>query len=221
MIDSIIDNDLYKLTMGNAVLRKHPNKRVTYRFTDRDTKGKWTEPAVKEVENRIKAMASLALTSDERKYCETNMPWINRAFWGYLANYRFDPSEVRLWLNKGNLEIEIKGLWCRTIYWEVPLLALVSEVFYELIDTAWTEDGQEEKMEAKAKSLAAAGVQWGDFGTRRRRNFKAQDRVVRIGKKYPDFTGTSNVYLAMKHGVKPLGTMAHEWIMAHPVLYSL
>ncbi len=75
-------------------------------------------------------------------------------------------------------------------------------------------------MEAKAKRLADAGVLWGDFGTRRRRHFEAQDRVVRIGKKYPNFTGTSNVYLAMKHGVKPIGTMAHEWIMAHSVIFS-
>jgi nicotinate phosphoribosyltransferase len=90
-----------------------------------------------------------------------------------------------------------------------------------MIDTDWTEDGQDEKMEAKAQRLAAAGVFWGDFGTRRRRHFAAQERVVRIGSKYANFTGTSNVYLAMKYGVKPLGTMAHEWIMAHAALFSL
>ena len=150
------------------------------------------------------------------------MPWINRGFWDFLANYRYDPSEVRIWLDgKKNLKIEIKGLWCRTIFWEVPLLALICEVWYELIETNWNEDGQVEKMQGKAQRMADAGVLWGDFGTRRRRHFAAQERVVEVGKKFANFTGTSNVYLAMKHGVKPLGTMAHEWIMAHAALFSL
>lgn len=222
MIRSMIDNDLYKLSMANAVLRLFGNIMVSYRFTDRRAKGVWTQAALKELKRRIKAMAKLALTRDERHYCETKMPWINRGFWDFLANYRFDPSEVRVWLDdKNNLQMEIKGLWCRTIFWEVPLLALVCEVYYEMIDTNWSEDGQVEKMEDKARRLFEAGVAWGDFGTRRRRHFAAQERVVEIGKKYANFTGTSNVYLAMKHGVKPLGTMAHEWVMAHSALFSL
>jgi nicotinate phosphoribosyltransferase len=103
----------------------------------------------------------------------------------------------------------------------VPLLALISETYYEEIDTAWTDEGQDELMIEKSARLTAAGVIWGDFGTRRRRNFEAQERVVRICKDNPNFTGTSNVYLAMKYGVKALGTMAHEWIMAHSALFSL
>ncbi len=222
MIRSIIDNDLYKLSMANAVLRKYPNIRVAYRFTDRRAKGKWTRAALRSLKAKIKAMSKLKLTADERAYCEAKMPWINRGFWDFLANYRFDPSEVQVWLDKdNNLQLEITGLWCRTILWEVPLLALICEVYYEEIDTNWNEDGQEEKMLGKAERLAAAGVKWGDFGTRRRRHFEAQERVVRIAKNFPNFTGTSNVYLAMLYDVKPLGTMAHEWIMAHAALFSL
>jgi nicotinate phosphoribosyltransferase len=222
MIKSMIDNDLYKLSMAHAVLRKHPNLRVSYKFTDRKSKGLWTPAALKELKRRIRAMSKLALTKEERTYCETQMPWINRTFWDYLAAYRYNPAEVRVSLDaKHNLQIDIKGLWGRTIFWEVPLLALTSEVFFEMIDTNWTEEGQEEKMLAKAQRLADASVAWGDFGTRRRRNFEAQERVVRIGKQFANFTGTSNVYLAMKYGVKPIGTMAHEWIMAHSALFSL
>jgi nicotinate phosphoribosyltransferase len=220
--ESMLDDDLYKFSMLFAVLTFHPNVRVKYRFTDRKCQGKWTKPALKAVQQKIAALAKLALTAQERLYCETTLPWIGRGFWDYLGNYRYDPSEVRVWLDKkNNLQVEIDGLWCRTILWEVKLLAIISKVYYEMIDTNWTEDGQEEKMEAKARLLAEAGVAWGDFGTRRRRHFAAQERVVRIGKKTANFTGTSNVYLAMKHGVKPLGTMAHEWIMAHAALFSL
>lgn len=221
-IRSMLDNDLYKFSMANAVLRLFPNLRVTYRFTDRRGKGLWTPAALKELKRRINAMSELALTGEERQFCEREMPWINRTFWDFLENYRYDPSEVRVWVDrKHNLQMEIKGLWGHAIFWEVPLLALTCEVFYEMIDTNWSEEGQEEKMRAKAALLAASGVAWGDFGTRRRRNFEAQERVVRIGKEFANFTGTSNVYLAMKYGVKPLGTMAHEWVMAHSVLYSL
>ncbi len=222
MIRSIIDNDLYKFSMANAVLRLFPNLRVSYRFTDRKGKGKWTPEALKELKRRIKAMSKLSLARDERAFCEVQMPWINRTFWDFLAAYRYDPREVRVWLdNSNNLQMEIKGLWCNTIFWEVPLLALTSEVYFEKIETDWSEDGQDEKMLAKAQKLHDAGVAWGDFGTRRRRNFEAQERVVRVGKQFKNFTGTSNVYLAMKYGVKAIGTMAHEWIMAHSALYSL
>lgn len=222
MIRSMLDNDLYKFTMCAAVLRKFPNVRVGYKFTDRKAKGKWTPAAVNELKKRIAAMAGLRLTAAERAYCEEKLPWMNRSFWDFLALYRYDPSEVSVRLTaQNNLEISIAGLWHRTILWEVPILALVCEVFYEMIDTNWTEDGQLEKIEAKAKKLADAGVKWGDFGTRRRRHFAAQERVVATGKKYANFTGTSNVYLAMVHNVNPLGTMAHEWIMAHSALFSL
>lgn len=219
---SMLDDDLYKFSMANAVMLLYPNVRVKYRFTDRRAAGKWTKRALEELQRRINAMANIALTKEEREYCERTLPWINAAFWEYLWNYRFDPSEVKIWLDsKKNLQIEIEGLWRRTIFWEVRLLYTVCEVFYEMIDTNWTEDGQVEKMEGKAQRLADAGVAWGDFGTRRRRHFAAQERVVEIGKKYPNFTGTSNVYLAMKHGVKALGTMAHEWVMGHSALFSL
>ncbi|MBU6453755.1 MAG: nicotinate phosphoribosyltransferase [Cyanobacteria bacterium REEB67] len=222
MIQSILDNDLYKLSMGHAAIRKHPNLLVSYLFKDRQGKGLWTRAAVDELKRRIKAMEDLVLSSEERQYCEAKLPWINRTFWDFLAAYRYDSSEVKVKLDrKKNLQIKISGLWCRTIFWEVPVLALVSEVYYEMIDTNWTEDGQEEKMLDKCQRLFDAGVAWGDFGTRRRRHFAAQERVVRIGSKFANFTGTSNVYLAMKYGVKPIGTMAHEWIMVHSALFSL
>jgi nicotinate phosphoribosyltransferase len=228
-IRSILDNDLYKFSMANGVLRMFPNVHVSYKFTDRRSKGNWTQAALKELKRRIKAMAKLALTKEERQFCETRMPWINRTFWDFLAAYRYNPKQVHVYLDeKSTLHMDIKGLWCETIFWEVPLLALACEVYYEMIDTNWTEEGQEEKMFAKAQRLHEAGKRWGDngapwgdFGTRRRRHFAAQERVVRIGKQFPNFTGTSNVYLAMKYDVKAIGTMAHEWIMGHSALFSL
>jgi nicotinate phosphoribosyltransferase len=207
--------------MQNAVLRLYPDIYVKYRFTDRRPKFNWTKAALKVLKRKIKAAEKAKLTLVERTWCETNMPWINRGYWDYLANYRFNSKEVKVWLHKGKLQVEIAGLWCRTILWEVPLLAMICETYYEEIDTNWSDDGQNELMLEKSMRLNEAGVIWGDFGTRRRRNFAAQERVVRICQHNPNFTGTSNVYLAMKYGVKALGTMAHEWIMAHSALFSL
>ncbi|MDR3613752.1 MAG: nicotinate phosphoribosyltransferase [Candidatus Obscuribacterales bacterium] len=218
---SILDNDLYKFSMQNAVLRLYPDIVVKYRFTDRAPKGNWTKEALRALKRKIKAAEKAKLSLVERIWCEKNMPWINRGYWEYLANYRFNSKEVKVGLHKGKLQVEIAGLWCRTILWEVPLLAMISETYYEEIDTNWTDDGQDELMLEKSRRLTEANVIWGDFGTRRRRHFEAQERVVRICQHNPNFTGTSNVYLAMKYGVKALGTMAHEWIMAHSALFSL
>ncbi len=221
-IKSILDNDLYKFTMGAAVLLLYPLISVIYRFTDRGANGKWTQAAVDKLQAKINAMSKLRLKSKERSFCEKAFPWINRSYWDFLTLYRFDPSEVKVWLDEEqNLQVKIEGLWCRTILWEVPLLALISSTYYEEIDTNWNEDGQEEKMQAKAERLFAAGVLWGDFGTRRRRHFEAQERVVRIATKYSNFTGTSNVYLAMLYGIKALGTVAHEWVMAHSAMFGI
>jgi nicotinate phosphoribosyltransferase len=219
---SLLDNDLYKFSMGNAVWQLYEKVRVTYRFIDRRAEGKWTRSEVKLLRRKIREMANLALTPEEKSYCITNLKWISPKYWEHLSNYRYDPSEVKVWLdNENNLQVEIKGLWHRTILWEVPLLALISEVYFAKIDTSWSEDGQDEKMLEKAKRLFEKRVLWADFGTRRRRHLESQERVVRTAMLFSNFTGTSNVYLAMKYGVKALGTMAHEWPMAHSALFGL
>lgn len=220
-IQSILDNDLYKFSMQNAVRLLYPNVRVKYGFIDRAPKGNWTKAAVNKLKRKIQDMASLRLSEDERAKAQKKLPWVPLDYWIFLSDYRFDPSEVKVWLRKGKLHLEIAGLWMRTILWEVPLLALISETYYEEIDTNWSDEGQDELMVEKSARLTAARVFWGDFGTRRRRNFEAQERVVRICKNQPNFTGTSNVYLAVKYDVKALGTMAHEWIMGHSALFSL
>ena len=219
---SILDNDLYKFSMGYAVYHLYPTIHVVYRFADRGANGKWTMEAVRMLRKLVRDMRKLRLTKEERAWCEKNLPWLPVDFWTYIEKFRFDPGQVKIWLDKDhNLQMEIRGLWKETIYWEVPLLYLTSEVYFTMIDTNWTEEGQVELMEEKARRMAEAGLLWADFATRRRRHLEAQERVVVAGKKHKNFTGTSNVYLAMKHGVKALGTMAHEWIMAHSALISL
>jgi nicotinate phosphoribosyltransferase len=103
--------------------------------------------------------------------------------------------------------------------WEIPGLFIPSDAYYKCDDTDWSDEGQEALLREKAKFLWKCT--FADFGTRRRRNFQAQDRAVRILKDNPGFVGTSNVYLALKYGVKPLGTTAHEFTISCQVLSGI
>jgi nicotinate phosphoribosyltransferase len=119
--------------------------------------------------------------------------------------------------------MEIKGTWSDTILYEIPILALTSEAYFRFMDTDWNYEGQEEKAFEKGLRLLEAGCTTSEFGTRRRRDYHTQALVFRglvkaskeaTAKGFPGkLTGTSNVHLAMRFGIPPVGTVAHEWFM--------
>jgi len=223
MITSILDNDLYKFSMAQAVLELYPDAEVTYKFINRGTQ-RFGYKFLESLKNEIAKMATLSLSDEEYEWVKTACPYFKPAYLAYLKNYRFNPAEVETHIRKnGDLSIVVSGKWHSTILWEVPLLALVSEVYFSTIKTKWKIDGQDAKAFNKGQALFEAGVKFADFGTRRRRSFDIQDLVVEqlatSGK--TGFVGTSNMFLAMKHNVKPIGTMAHEFIQAMSALESL
>jgi nicotinate phosphoribosyltransferase len=123
----------------------------------------------------------------------------------------------------GNIKLSVKGLWIETTLYEVPLLALTSETYFRFMDADWTYNEQESKAYAKGMRLLKAGCVFGEYGTRRRRDFHTQELVMRgLARAKRDsermglpgsVNGTSNVYLAMQHDLKPMGTVGHEWFM--------
>lgn len=123
----------------------------------------------------------------------------------------------------GDVHMEIKGTWSDTILYEIPILALTSEAYFRFIDTDWNYEGQEEQAFQKGLRLLEAGCTTSEFGTRRRRDYHTQALVFRglvkaskeaAAKGFPGkLTGTSNVHLAMRFGIPPVGTVAHEWFM--------
>lgn len=222
IIKSILDSDLYKFTMMNWVIQHYPEVDGVSRFNNRDLSMKFDISSLKEIQKQVMLMGELKLTDQEYDWMKNELPFLPVSYRQYLAAYRFNPDQVIIKLDdENNLDIKIHGKWRDKILWEVPLMAIISEVYFKYMDTDWSMAGQVEQAIYKAKLLSEAGCFFTDFGTRRRRNFETQDIVVREMKNYSGFMGTSNPYLAMKYNVKALGTCAHEAIGAVAALESL
>jgi len=229
IIKSLLDNDLYKFTQQQAVLELFPNTNVEYRFKNRG-KQRFTKEFLVELENQINRISELKLTAYEYLWLKENIPFFKPSYLEYLKNYRFNSKEVACHLNEDkDLVIKISGKWRDAILWEVPLMAIISELYFKIIDTNWEYNSLEVQVGASNKitKLNENHCSFAEFGTRRRRSFKTQDEVIGVFKrfeKYLDksyFAGSSNVYFAMKYGVKAIGTMAHELYMGVSVLSSL
>lgn len=222
IINSILDSDLYKFTMLFFIIKHYSEAEGVYTFNNRNKAMVFNSKSVNEIKRQIQLMSNLKLTDDEYDWMKNNLSFLPIAFRQYLAAYRFNPNQVHVsLLPNGELKITIHGKWRDTILWEVPLMAIISEVYFKYMDTDWTMDGQVELAIDKAKKLSDAGCFFADFGSRRRRNFETQDIVVREMKNFKGFVGTSNPFLAMKYGIKALGTCAHEAIGAVAALESL
>lgn len=221
-LKSILDNDFYKITMQNAVVKLFPDEVVKYQFINRGNHH-FPDGFAEAFRNCVNAMAELKLTKEEKNYLKKTCPYLALPYLDFLEGYRYDPSEVKISQSDNNLEVIVEGLWYRTILWEVPLLALISELHYEM--NYLERDSNEKVIETtfqKAKKLNKLGVTFAEFGTRRRHSYKVQDLVVDslVKDHNSKFIGSSNVHFAMKYGIKPIGTHAHEWFMFHAAEYG-
>jgi nicotinate phosphoribosyltransferase len=221
MINSILDNDLYKFTMQWAVHRSYPGVKVKYVFTNRSKEMVYNLKAFEALKNDIDRLKDLKLTKEEENFLREKCPFLPEVYIGYLKQFRYHPEMVSLDLDDyGGLHLEIDGDWEHGILFEVPLMALISENYFKYVDTNWVSTNFTDRTSKKAIYLNSF-CKWADFGTRRRRNYQSQSDVVSIMSSYENFVGTSNVHMAMKYGVKPIGTAAHEWTMGTSVMCSL
>lgn len=214
IIKYFTDNDLYKFTTMNAIQKLYPNAMVRYSFINR---GKTVFPPGfgARLKQEIEGMAKLALSGDEEKFIMSRCYYFDPVFVDLLKGFRYNPAEVMVEQSCGDLIITIEGMWYRTVLWEVPVLAIVSELFY--IMNGDQPSDVEEKAKSKALGMKEMNAEYSDFGTRRRFSFDVHDRVISTLKDYSGdyFKGTSNVFLAMKYDIFPIGTHPHEWFMFH------
>ena len=225
VIESLLDTDLYKFTMMQAVLHQHPAAHAEYRFRCR-TPGVDLAHHVEAIDAEIDALCTLRLTDDELAYLR-GLRFIKPDFVDFLALFRLQRKYVSLRASQvapGEIELEVKGPWLHTILFEVPLLAIVNEVHFR--DTVGATDEAEglRRLQAKLDRINDAvgfeDCRITDFGTRRRWSRAWHDALIPrlvagLGEK---FAGTSNVDLARRHGLVAQGTMAHEWLQAWQAL---
>lgn len=220
ILKSFIDNDLYKFTMQNAVIKLFPSAIVKYAFINR---GNHFFP--KEfsffLKKAIDSMMELKFTDKERIFFEKNFSYLDKSYLDFLQEYRYDPNEITIIYSHGELKIFIEGLWYRTILWEVPLMSIISELYntnYNNISHEQVINNIKIKIN-KYKSLKAPIA---EFGTRRRYSYKIHKLVIKLLKEYNNdfFIGSSNVHLSHLFDIPTIGTYSHEWIMFHGSKYG-
>ncbi|WP_249975801.1 nicotinate phosphoribosyltransferase [Vreelandella olivaria] len=219
MLTSLLDNDFYKITMQNAVIKRFPYAQARYAFINRG-EHHFPDGFGAVLRREVDKMAALRLSNEEKRYLQVTCPYLDPTYLDFLAGFHYDPSEVIIEQQGHDLSVVIEGPWYRTILWEVPLMALISELWYQLRDVIVSREDDalvEQRTRDKIELYRRLGLKIAEFGTRRRFSFAIHDRVVGALHHYGGeaFSGTSNVLLAMRHGVKPIGTHAHEWFMFH------
>lgn len=218
---SLLDTDLYKLTMQQAVMEKFPNVNVRYKFIDRDGHN-YPEAFGKKLRQAVSAMSEIRLTDEEAEYL-SKLPFMKPFYIEYLKNYKFDPNEVNIvQYGNGNLFINIEGPWHSTILWETPLLATISELYYRETNEIYSEKQIRAYADERLKSFDVEGKKIAEFGTRRRYNQYAQEILLKDAniRATSPIAGTSNIHFAKKFNLKPIGTMAHEWVSFHGAMYG-
>ena len=221
IINSLLETDLYKFSMGQAIYHQFPSYKTTWDFKCRNKDVFFTEEMVEEIRDQIKAYCELKFSEEELEYLD-NIKWIKGSYIDFLRiwNPRYEDFEITSEGECG-LSIETKGTWINTSMYEIPTLAVVNEVYFRMgHNYEVLLDSYKERLEEKVGKLVNGEYNLGafsEFGLRRRLSSEAQELAVKTLKdttlKDSSFVGTSNVYLAKKYNLKPVGTMAHEWIM--------
>lgn len=219
IIKHFTDNDLYKFSVMHAIQKLYPWSYVKYEFFNRGNSD-FPEGFAERMREEVNAMSNLKLTKTEREFIKKRCYFFDPVFIDFLEGYRYNPEEVIITQNGGELQVVIEGFWYRTVLWEVPLMAIISELYFKM--RGEVPIGVTEKTKSKAVALKDIKADFSEFGTRRRFSFDVQDEVIGILKDNAGdyFKGTSNVYLAMKYNTTPIGTMPHEWFMYHGALFG-
>ena len=224
IIQSLLDTDLYKFTMMQAVLHHHPAAQVQYRFKCR-TPGIDLARYIDEISEEIDALCALRFSAGELDYLR-GLRFIRPDFADFLGLFHLDRKYLRLHVSltvPGEIEIDIEGPWLHTILFEVPLLAIINEVWFRNTATADFTEG-ERRLAAKIERLRmvedAPACAIADYGTRRRYSRGWHARLLPLLRQGlgAQFVGTSNVHLARQYDMTPMGTMAHEWLQAFQAL---
>ncbi len=215
VINSIIDLDLYKITQMQLILHQFPKTNVKFKFKCRNENIDFTK-IVEKVRNEINNLENLKLTDQEFIYLN-GLKFIKTDFLYFLKDFRLKPREfVKI---SPNMDIEIEGPWIQTTLFEIFILAIINELYFEykvkISEADWSPI-RKRKLKVKLELLTKApeGFMITEFGTRRRFSREWQEYVIRKLLETGRLAGTSNIHLAMKYNIVPIGTISHELLQA-------
>lgn len=226
VINSILHNDLYKFSMSNYYIQNYPQASGTFAFHDRKNT-EYCEEFVTMLKEEFDLLRKLFLQKNEFDWVVKNIPYIPQFYWEWLRSFRYEPEKIKIWLDDAkHLHIEVTDLMYKVTFYEIPILAIVSACFHKFEKHGYqTRPALETMMlgrlDDKIKIAKEHNLFFADFGMRRAYNELTEEIVVSYLKdNCPTFVGTSTVSLAMKYGVKPIGTMAHECFMFEAAIHS-
>lgn len=219
VLHTLLDTDAYKLHMQQAVFHHYHDVHVAAEFRCRgdDLLGIYADS----IREQVDAMQHLALTDDEYQWL-SGLPFFKADYLNWLRDFRYKPEQVTVTNDNGKLDIRLTGPWREVIMWEVPLLAVISELAhrYRSPETGVTQavaalENKLVEFNQLTEGMDMSRFRLMDFGTRRRFSREVQEAIVRRLQQEPWFVGTSNYDLARRLDLTPMGTQAHEWFQAH------
>lgn len=224
IIRSLLETDLYKFTMWQALLHSHPAAQASYRFVCRNRPAYPLAELKEEIERELDHLCTLAYREDELAYLRS-LRFIKSDFVDFLTVFRFQRHFIEVTVDGDELQIVAQGPLVHVMGFEIPVLAIVNELYFRRFDaTAALAEGRARLAEKIAllrnfslEKPCAYPFEFFDFGVRRRFSGAWHEEVVAtLAREVPQFfKGTSNVYFAKKFGLVPIGTMAHEYLQAY------
>jgi nicotinate phosphoribosyltransferase len=219
VLQSLLDTDAYKLHMQQAVFHHYYDVQVAAEFRCRgdDLLGIYAD-AIRE---QVDMMQSLQLKDDEFQWL-SGLPFFKQDYLDWLRDFRYNARQVTVTNDNGKLNIRLEGPWREVIMWEVPLLAVISELVHRHRTPEVSVEMALAHLEDKlvdfsqlTTGMDMSGFRLMDFGTRRRFSREVQQAIVERLQQESWFVGTSNYDLARRLSLTPMGTQAHEWFQAH------
>jgi len=224
VIQSLLDTDVYKFTMLQTFLHRFPAATGEYRFVCRGGERRPLAQFAAEIERQIDHLCTLRFRPEELAYLR-GLRYIKPDLADYLDLFQFRRRFIELAVSDGRLAITARGPLVHVMLFEIFVLAIVSEVSFSQYEREGCYAEGRRRLAGKIEELRAIESRparrypyvFFEFGTRRRASREWHDEVVRtLAAEVPNlFRGTSNVDMARRHGLVPIGTMAHEYLQAH------
>lgn len=215
-IKSILDTDLYKFTTSYSYMKLFPDAEGEFEFCDRDNTF-YSDEFVENLKLELANLGLLKLTENEFNFVNREIRFIPQCYWEWLKSFSFNQNKIKVELDsEHHLHINVIDKLYKVTLYETPILAIVSELRNRMFGYNVDMSKMKEKLSDKVRLSNAEWLKFSEFGMRRRFSYAVQDEVCQFLKQNSVYcTGTSNVHMAMKYSMKPIGTHPHEWFMFH------